>query len=67
LSPTVLSAPAGQGEELVGAERIHRVLRHWLRESNGPQVPVQAENPRPNVVEGAPFPVADGLVQDKSA
>ncbi|WP_241235518.1 phage holin family protein [Streptomyces sp. KPB2] len=67
LSPTVLSAPAGQGEELVGAERIHRVLRHWLRESNGPQVPVQAEDPRPNVVEGAPFPVTDGFVQDKSA
>ncbi|MEV8124276.1 phage holin family protein [Streptomyces sp. NPDC085944] len=67
LSPTVLSAPAGQGEELVGAERIHRVLRHWLRESNGPQVPVQAEDPRPNVVESAPFPVTDGFVQDKSA
>ncbi|MET9825685.1 MULTISPECIES: phage holin family protein [Streptomyces] len=67
LSPVVLSAPAGQGEEIVGAEQVHRVLRHWLRESNGPQVPVGAEESRPNVVEGAPFPVADGLVQDKSA
>ncbi len=73
LSPTVLSAPAGRGEEIVGAEQVHRVLRHWLRESNGPQVPVgaeagvEAEDPRPNVVKGAPFPVADGFVQDKSA
>ncbi|MBU6534256.1 phage holin family protein [Streptomyces mayonensis] len=67
LSPTVLSAPAGQGEEIVGAEQVHRVLRHWLRESNGPQVPVDADDRRPDVVEGAPFPVADGFVQDKSA
>ncbi|CAL9647719.1 hypothetical protein SUDANB140_06531 [Streptomyces sp. enrichment culture] len=67
LSPTVLSAPAGQGEEIVGAEQVHRVLRHWLRESNGPQVPVDGDDRRPDVVEGAPFPVADGFVQDKSA
>ncbi|MFF3871336.1 phage holin family protein [Streptomyces sp. NPDC001978] len=40
LSPTALSAPAGDGEELVGAEHVHRVLRRWLRESNGPQVPL---------------------------
>ncbi|QIP73730.1 phage holin family protein [Streptomyces sp. VN1] len=64
LSPTVLSAPAAQGEEIVGAEQVHRVLRHWLRESNGPQVPVDAADPRPNVVEGAPFPVADGFAPD---
>ncbi|KMS76794.1 membrane protein [Streptomyces viridochromogenes] len=43
LSPVVFSAPAGDGEDLVGAEHVHRVLRRWLRESNGPQVPLGAE------------------------
>ncbi|MER8224203.1 phage holin family protein [Streptomyces sp. NPDC094143] len=42
LSPLTLSAPVGDGAELVGAERVHRVLRRWLRESNGPQVPLEA-------------------------
>ncbi|MFF0514488.1 phage holin family protein [Streptomyces sp. NPDC004250] len=65
LSPAVLSDPVEEGTEIVGAEHVHRVLRRWLRESNGPQVPV--EDPRPNVVENAPFPVADGFVQEKSA
>ncbi|MFD8151380.1 MULTISPECIES: phage holin family protein [unclassified Streptomyces] len=41
LSPTALSAPVRDGEALVGAEHVHRVLRRWLRESNGPQVPVE--------------------------
>ncbi|MFB7027800.1 MULTISPECIES: phage holin family protein [unclassified Streptomyces] len=40
LSPPELSPPVGEGEELVGAEQVHRVLRRWLRESSGPQVPV---------------------------
>ncbi|MFH8623009.1 phage holin family protein [Streptomyces vietnamensis] len=40
LSPPDLSPPVGEGEELVGAERVHRVLRRWLRESSGPQVPL---------------------------
>ncbi|WP_405422196.1 phage holin family protein [Streptomyces erythrochromogenes] len=35
--PAELSAP---GEELVGAEAVHGVLRRWLREADGPQVPV---------------------------
>ncbi len=65
LSPAVLSDPVEEGTEIVGAEHVHRVLRGWLRESNGPQVPV--EDSRPNVVENAPFPVADGFVQEKSA
>ena len=65
LSPAVLSDPVEEGTEIVGAEHVHRVLRRWLRESNGPQVPV--EDPRPNVVENALFPVADGFVQEKSA
>ncbi|WP_399497621.1 alkaline phosphatase family protein [Streptomyces sp. P17] len=41
LSPLALSAPAEEGAELVGAEQIHRVLRRWLEEAGGPQVPVE--------------------------
>ncbi|TQK50955.1 uncharacterized membrane protein YvlD (DUF360 family) [Streptomyces sp. SLBN-118] len=40
LSPLDLSAPVEPGAELVGAERVHRVLRRWLRECNGPQAPI---------------------------
>ncbi|MFJ6658236.1 phage holin family protein [Streptomyces sp. NPDC091377] len=40
LSPLALSAPAPDGTDLVGAEHIHRVLRRWLRECDGPQVPL---------------------------
>jgi uncharacterized membrane protein YvlD (DUF360 family) len=42
LSPLALSVPVEDGAELVGAEQVHRVLRRWLRESNGPQVPLEA-------------------------
>ncbi|WP_179272409.1 phage holin family protein [Streptomyces sp. XY006] len=42
LSPLALSTPVEEeAAELVGAERVHRVLRRWLRESNGPQVPLE--------------------------
>ncbi|OXY90176.1 phage holin family protein [Streptomyces diastatochromogenes] len=37
LSPLTLSAPDG---ELTGAEDVHHVLRGWLSELNGPQVPI---------------------------
>ncbi|MGW1430483.1 alkaline phosphatase family protein [Streptomyces sp. NPDC002431] len=40
LWPAGLSAPVAPGEELVGAEQVHRVLRRWLRECSGPQVPL---------------------------
>ncbi|MEV6479538.1 phage holin family protein [Streptomyces sp. NPDC051576] len=40
LSPYAFSTPVGEGEDLVGAEHVHRVLRRWLGESNGPQVPL---------------------------
>ncbi|WP_308283590.1 alkaline phosphatase family protein [Streptomyces glomeratus] len=49
LWPLTLSAPAGDGAELVGAERLHEVFRHWLRECDGPQVPLsgrEEENER---------------------
>ncbi|MFB7511598.1 hypothetical protein ACFC0P_51090, partial [Streptomyces broussonetiae] len=42
LSPLDLSAPVGQREELAGAEHVHRVLRRWLRELNGPEIPLTA-------------------------
>ncbi len=43
LSPHTFSPPVEDGEDLVGAEHVHRVLRRWLRECNGPQVPLAAE------------------------
>ncbi|MER5213505.1 phage holin family protein [Streptomyces sp. NPDC002838] len=46
LSPLAFSAPVEDGEELAGAEHIHRVLRRWLRESDGPQVPLAARQER---------------------
>ncbi|GGS03717.1 membrane protein [Streptomyces humidus] len=41
LSPLALSPPDADGAEPVGAEHVHRVLRRWLRESNGPEVPLE--------------------------
>ncbi|WP_262928307.1 phage holin family protein [Streptomyces xanthii] len=41
LSPPDLSPPVADGTELVGAEQVHHVLRRWLREGSGPQVPVE--------------------------
>ncbi|MDJ0462777.1 alkaline phosphatase family protein [Streptomyces sp. H27-C3] len=47
LSPFTLSRPVAEGHELVGAEQVHRVLRRWLRECQGPQVPLPTtEGPR---------------------
>lgn len=46
LSPLGFSAPVGEGEELVGAEHVHRVLRRWMRESDGPQVPLESSEER---------------------
>ncbi|GGT53398.1 membrane protein [Streptomyces phaeofaciens] len=41
LSPLALSVPVADGEALAGAEHVHQVLRRWLRESDGPQVPLE--------------------------
>ncbi|CAM5632365.1 hypothetical protein [Streptomyces afghaniensis 772] [Streptomyces afghaniensis] len=46
LSPLGFSAPVDEGEELVGAEHVHRVLRRWMRESDGPQVPLESSEER---------------------
>ncbi|WP_405621578.1 phage holin family protein [Streptomyces sp. NBC_00076] len=40
LSPLALSEPVEDGADLAGAEHIHHVLRRWLEETNGPQVPL---------------------------
>ncbi|WP_306316383.1 MULTISPECIES: alkaline phosphatase family protein [unclassified Streptomyces] len=40
LSPAELSAPVPEGGTLVGAEQVHHVLRRWLSEGHGPQVPM---------------------------
>ncbi|MFE6622484.1 phage holin family protein [Streptomyces sp. NPDC057740] len=56
LSPLAFSVPVGDGEDLVGAEHVHRVLRRWLREANGPQVPLEPEpepEPEPESEERA--------------
>ncbi|MGQ4511451.1 phage holin family protein [Streptomyces sp. DW26H14] len=46
-------APAGgEGAELVGAEEVHRVLRRWLRECVGPQVPLPAVLPVATAIPG---------------
>ncbi|MFG3041682.1 phage holin family protein [Streptomyces sp. NPDC048330] len=62
LSPPDLSPPVAPGEELVGAERVHRVLRRWLRESSGPQVPLETA-PHPARPDRRP-PVDGPVVRD---
>ncbi len=69
LSPHALSAPVPEGRDLVGAERIHRVLRRWLREADGPQVPVPEPDPAElDTPMGLPGDVAavDRAVSDKT-
>ncbi|MFJ9682463.1 alkaline phosphatase family protein [Streptomyces sp. NPDC101194] len=56
LWPADLSAPVTEGTELVGAEQVHAVLRRWLRECSGPQIPLTA----PGTTRGADE--ADGTV-----
>ncbi len=71
LSPPELSPPVAAGEELVGAERVHRVLRRWLREGDGPQVPLErpAGSPEispPGVGAESFLPVEGPVVPDKN-
>ncbi|WP_405889676.1 phage holin family protein [Streptomyces sp. NBC_00133] len=54
LSPFDLSAPVSDGNGLMGAERVHRVLRRWLRECEGPQVPLVPDVPFVPDVPGGP-------------
>ncbi|MGW5847333.1 phage holin family protein [Streptomyces sp. NPDC055254] len=59
--PVELSEPAA---DLVGAEAVHGVLRRWLREARGPQVPLK--NPRPERAAGGIFPSTEGSVRDET-
>ncbi|MET9551855.1 phage holin family protein [Streptomyces sp. NPDC006645] len=40
LSPLTLPAPVPGGGELVGAEQVHTVLKRWLYDGLGPQIPL---------------------------
>lgn len=72
LSPLALSAPVDEGDELVGAERVHDVLRRWLGEYLGPEIPLvtgvagAADDSRPGDPEGTAFAVVDPAAQDKT-
>lgn len=70
--PTELSEP---GADLVGAEAVHGVLRRWLREADGPQVPVgprkeRRKEPRkdyrPEVASGGTFPSVGAPAPDET-
>lgn len=63
--PTELSEPE---PGLVGAEAVHEVLRRWLREADGPQVPLTAlaQDPRPERSVGGTFPSIGVPVQDEN-
>ncbi|MCX5010750.1 phage holin family protein [Streptomyces sp. NBC_00555] len=60
--PTQLSDPGG---ELMGAEAVHGVLRRWLRESDGPQVPV-VEDSRLEGATGGTFPSVGMVSRDET-
>lgn len=50
--------------DLVGAEQVHQVLRGWLRENEGPQVPLEIS---PSSGDAEAFlPVSDPAMRDKS-
>ncbi|PAU47712.1 phage holin family protein [Streptomyces albireticuli] len=73
LWPQELSAPVPDGAELVGAERVHRVLRRWLREATEPQIPVdripldrRADESLPVGDMPAPFAVTGPALRDKT-
>ncbi|MEX0167689.1 phage holin family protein [Streptomyces sp. LMG1-1-1.1] len=55
LSPPDLSPPVPPGSELVGAEHVHRVLRRWLRETSGPQIPLTPSPSTPRTEAALPF------------
>ncbi|MET7512126.1 phage holin family protein [Streptomyces sp. NPDC005480] len=65
LAPKVFSPPVAEGAELVGAQQVHHVLRRWLREGSGPQVPLDKSRHEP--APDASFTVATVTSHDKSA
>ncbi|MCX5203035.1 alkaline phosphatase family protein [Streptomyces sp. NBC_00237] len=68
LWPLALSEPVPEDVDLVGAEAVHQVLRRWLRECQGPQVPIgAAQESRPEEEAEGCFPVSSRAVQDEKA
>ncbi|RSS78297.1 phage holin family protein [Streptomyces sp. WAC06614] len=55
--------PTDPAPVLVGAEAVHAVLRRWLREADGPQVPL--EDPRHRAPTDATLPSTGGPGQDE--
>jgi hypothetical protein len=68
LWPVELTPPAPDGEPLTGAEQVHRVLRRWLGEAEGPQLPLgpAADELRRGVHPPEGFPPQGPAAQDKS-
>ncbi|QIY60199.1 hypothetical protein HEP86_33150 [Streptomyces sp. RPA4-5] len=68
LWPAELTPPAPDGEPLTGAEQVHRVLRRWLGEADGPQLPLgpAADELRHGVRPPEGFSPQDPAAQDKS-
>lgn len=72
LSPLALSAPLDDGHELVGAEQVHDVLRRWLGEYQGPEIPLvgggarAADDSRQDGPGASAFAVADPALQEKN-
>ncbi|MGA5265930.1 phage holin family protein [Streptomyces lydicamycinicus] len=68
LWPVELTPPVPDGEPLTGAEQVHRVLRRWLEEAEGPQLPLgpAADELRHGVRPPEGFSPQDPAAQDKS-
>ncbi|MEU8781616.1 phage holin family protein [Streptomyces sp. NPDC048637] len=68
LWPVELTPPAPDGEPLTGAEQVHRVLRRWLGEAQGPQLPLEpaADELRRGVRPPEGLPSQDPAAQDKT-
>ncbi|MEU8680073.1 phage holin family protein [Streptomyces sp. NPDC048611] len=66
LWPAELTPPAPDGEPLTGAEQVHRVLRRWLAEAEGPQLPLgpAADELRRGMRPPGGFPPPDTTPQD---
>ncbi|MFF7701587.1 phage holin family protein [Streptomyces lydicus] len=60
LWPVELTPPSPDGEPLTGAEAVHRVLRRWLREADGPRLaleeaPKEATKEAPKEATNEPY------------
>ncbi|MFE1171119.1 phage holin family protein [Streptomyces sp. NPDC058773] len=68
LWPVELTPPAPDGAPLTGAEQVHRVLRRWLAEAEGPQLPLRsaADELRPGAPPPEGFPPPDPAARDDS-